>query len=75
MSQSLGSLLVAAIGAGVVGVGLYRIYEAYQAEFKKYLKLYGLGEGEHKWIEHGGRFGIAARGVVFFIAGLLPGCS
>jgi hypothetical protein len=63
-------LLVAAVGAGIVGVGLYQIYEAYHAEFKKYLKLGALGDGEHGWIKHGGRFGVAARGVVFFIAGV-----
>jgi hypothetical protein len=63
-------LLVAATGAGIVGVGLYQIYEAYHAEFKKYLKLGALGDGEHGWIEHGGRYGVAARGVVFVIAGV-----
>lgn len=70
LSLPLGWLLVAGIGAGIVGVGLYQIYEAYYAEFEKYLKLGALGEGEHEWIEHGGRFGVAARGVVFVIAGV-----
>jgi hypothetical protein len=70
LSLPLGWLLVAAVGAGIVGVGLYQIYEAYHAEFKKYLKLGALGDGEHDWIKHGGRFGVAARGVVFVIAGV-----
>ena len=70
LSLPLGWLLVAAVGAGIVGVGLYQIYEAYHAEFKKYLKLGALGDGEHGWIKHGGRFGVAARGVVFLIAGV-----
>ncbi len=70
LSLPLGWLLVAAIGAGIVGVGLYQIYEAYHAEFEKYLKLGALGDGEHGWIEHGGRFGVAARGVVFVVAGV-----
>ena len=69
LSLPLGWLLVAGIGAGIVGVGLYQIYEAYYAEFEKYLKLGALGDGELGWIEHGGRFGVAARGVVFVIAG------
>jgi Domain of Unknown Function (DUF1206) len=70
LSLPLGWLLVVAVGAGIVGVGLYQIYEAYHSEFKKYLKLGALSDGEHGWIEHGGRFGVAARGVVFVIAGV-----
>ena len=70
LSLPVGWLLVAAIAAGIVGVGLYQIYEAYHSEFKKYLKLGALSDGEHGWIEHGGRFGVAARGVVFVIAGV-----
>jgi hypothetical protein len=70
LSLPVGWLLVAAVAVGIVGVGLYQIYEAYHAEFKKYLKLGALSNGEHGWIEHGGRFGVAARGVVFVIAGV-----
>ena len=70
LSFPLGWLLVAAVGAGIVGVGLYQIYEAYNAKFKKYLKLGALGGGERGWVKHGGRFGVAARGVVFVIAGV-----
>lgn len=70
LSFPLGWLLVAAVGAGIVGVGLYQIYEAYHSKFKKYLKLGALSDGEPGWIEHGGRFGVAARGVVFVIAGV-----
>lgn len=70
LSLPLGWLLVAATGIGIVGVGLYQIYEAYHSKFKKYLKLGALSDGEHGWIEHGGRFGVAARGVVFVVAGV-----
>jgi len=69
LSWPFGWVLIAAVGVGVVGVGLFQIYEAYHSEFKKYLKLREMGEGEHDWIEHGGRFGVAARGVVFCIVG------
>ena len=70
LSLPLGWLLIATTGIGIVGVGLYQIYEAYQSKFKKYLKLGALSDGEPGWIEHGGRFGVAARGVVFIIAGV-----
>lgn len=69
LAWPLGWLVVAAVGAGVVGGGLYQIYEAYHAEFRKYLKLGEMGEKTDDWIEHGGRFGVAARGVVFCIVG------
>jgi len=70
LSLPLGWLLVATTGIGIVFVGLYQIYEAYHSEFKKYLKLGALGDGKQGWIEHGGRFGVATRGVVFAIAGV-----
>lgn len=70
LSQPLGWLLLATVGAGVVGGGLFQIYEAYHAEFRKYLKLGEMGDGTNGWIEHGGRFGVAARGVVFVIIGV-----
>jgi hypothetical protein len=63
-------LLVATTGIGIIGIGLYQIYEAYHSEFKKYLKLGAISNGEHGWIEHGGWFGVAARGLVFVIAGV-----
>ena len=70
LSFPLGWLVVATTGIGIVGVGMYQIYGAYYSEFRKYLKLGALTDGEHRWIEHGGRFGVAARGVVFVIAGV-----
>ena len=70
LAWPLGWLLVAAVGVGVVVGGLYQIYEAYHAEFRKYLKLGEMGEKMNDWIEHGGRFGVAARGVVFCIVGV-----
>ena len=69
LAWPLGWLVVASVGVGVVGGGLYQIYEAYHAEFRKYLKLGEMGEKTDDWIEHGGRFGVAARGVVFCIVG------
>ena len=70
LSQPLGQVLVVGVGAAVVGYGLHQLYQAYQAEFRDYLKLGEMSESEERWITRGGRFGLAARGVVFGIVGV-----
>ncbi len=70
LSQPLGQVLVVGVGAAVVGYGLHQLYQAYQAEFRDYLKLGEMSENEERWITRGGRFGLAARGVVFGIVGV-----
>ena len=41
-------MVVARTGIGIVDIGLYQIYQAYYSEFKKYLKLSALTDGEHR---------------------------
>jgi len=69
LSWPFGWVLVAGVGAGVAGYGLYQLYQAYQAEFREYLKLGQMSDRVETWITHGGRFGVAAREVVFGITG------
>jgi hypothetical protein len=54
----------------VVGYGLSQLYQAYQAEFREYLKLGEMTIKEETWITRAGRLGYAARGMVFGIVGI-----
>jgi Domain of Unknown Function (DUF1206) len=58
------------VGAGVVGYGFVQLYNAYKAEIREYLKLGEMSERVEAWVVRGGRFGLAARGVVFGIVGV-----
>jgi hypothetical protein len=69
LSWPLGQVLVVGVGAAMIGVGIHELYQAYKAEFLDYLKLGEMGEKVRKWTERWGRFGIAARGIVFGIVG------
>lgn len=69
MGQPFGRWLVGLIGLGVIGVGLYQLYQAYSAKFKQKLKLGEMSHTQQEWMIRSGRFGHAARGVVFGIIG------
>ncbi|HEY9771213.1 MAG TPA: DUF1206 domain-containing protein [Coleofasciculaceae cyanobacterium] len=69
MQQPFGRWLVGLAGAVVVGIGCYRIYEAYKTKFRKKLNLKELSNQQQKWLVNISRFGIAARGVVFIMIG------
>lgn len=69
MGQPFGRWLVALIGLGVIGIGLYQFYQSYTAKFKEKLKLGEMSSTEQEWTIRSGRFGLAARGVVFGIIG------
>lgn len=70
MSMPYGSWLVELVGACVIGFGLYQIYKAFRAKFRKRLKLGEMGKSKDNWATWSGRFGYAARGVVFILAGI-----
>ncbi|HEX6292469.1 MAG TPA: DUF1206 domain-containing protein [Herpetosiphonaceae bacterium] len=69
MSQPFGRWLVGLIGLGVIGFGLYELYQAYTTRFRKKLKVAEMSATEESWAIRSGRFGLAARGVVFGIIG------
>lgn len=69
MQQPFGRWLVGLAGVVVVGIGCYRIYEAYKTKFRKKLNLNELSTQQKKWLVNISRFGIAARGVVFIMIG------
>ena len=69
MQQPFGRWLVGIGGAIVIGIGFYRIYQAYKIKFRKKLNLSELNAKQEKWLVNISRFGIAARGVVFVMIG------
>jgi hypothetical protein len=54
-----------------VAVGLYQIYQGFRAGFERQFQTYALTPKEAKLATDVGRFGTAARGVVFALVGVL----
>jgi hypothetical protein len=69
LSQPFGQWLVGLIGALILGLGFYQVYKAYKAKFRKEMKLNEMSATEETWATRIGRFGEAARGVVFAMSG------
>ncbi len=69
LQQPPGRWLVGLAGLIVIGIGAYQFYRAYKAEFREKLKLHEMSAAEQTWTVRIGRFGFAARGVVFAIIG------
>jgi hypothetical protein len=70
LSMPYGRALVVGVGLGVLGYAAYQLYRAFSDKAKKHLDLYEPGPTQAKWIVRLGRFGIAARGVVFAMIGV-----
>ena len=64
-----GRALVVAAGLGIIGYAGYQLYRAGTDKVKKHLDLADAGPGRAEWIVRLGRFGIAARAVVFALIG------
>lgn len=69
LAQPFGRVLVGLAGLAVIGIGGYQLYRAYTAKFREKLKLGEMSATEQQWTTRLGRFGFAARGVVFAIIG------
>ncbi len=66
-----GRWIIIAAGAGVIGYALYQLYKAASGKFLKRLDLSSAGNQTRRWVPRIGRFGIAARGIVFGMIGVL----
>jgi len=65
----LGQWLVGTVGAVVIGLGFYEFYQAYTAKFCRKFNLNEMSDTEKTWATRIGRFGLAAKGVVYSIIG------
>ena len=70
LNQPFGRWLVILGGLTAIGIGVSYLYEAYKGKFRRYFKLYQMTQTEQIWAVRLGRFGIAARGIVFIIIGI-----
>lgn len=71
LSLERGQWVVGAVGAVVLGVGVFQFYQAYSVRFRKHLKSGEMSRAEETWAVRIGRVGFAARGVVLCITGAL----
>jgi hypothetical protein len=70
MSMPWGRWAVGILGIIVIGVGLAQIYQGFSRKFDKQFQLYALNRQQSRFIKRIGRFGTAARGVVFGMTGV-----
>lgn len=70
LSKPFGVVLVIIAGLVVLGVAGYEFYKAYKAGFKKHLEMGQMSGQMQEWLVRFGRFGLAARGVVFAVMGI-----
>lgn len=66
-----GEWLVIAVALGIAGYGLYQLYRAAVAKLSKQLDFGAIQAETGNWMIHICRFGIAARGLVFTMIGVL----
>lgn len=66
MAQPFGRILVAAVGLGIVAVGVYHIYKGWKKKF-----LEDLTENPGHWAVRAGQAGYIARGVAIILVGVL----
>lgn len=70
LSQPWGVWAVATAGLIGIGIGLLQIIKGLRGDFDLRFQPYALSSDEQKWFDRLGRFGTAARGVVFTLIGL-----
>lgn len=70
LSQPFGQWLVGIAGLITIAVGIAYLYEAYKGKFRRHFNFSGVNPQAQTWAVRLGRFGIAARGIVFAIIGI-----
>ena len=69
LDAPFGRWLVLGVAAAIVGYALYQFFRAASDKVYKRLDLHGASARTRTWVVRLGRFGIAARGVVFVLIG------
>ncbi len=71
MGMPGGRWMVIAAGLGIIAYAIYQLYRAYSGKFLKRLDLTSANSEVRNAVERAGKFGIAARGIVFGMIGVL----
>ena len=69
LAMPFGRWLVIAAGAGIIGYALYQLYYAASHKVRKHLDLSTASPQTATWVVRFGRFGVAARAIVFALIG------
>ena len=69
LQQPFGPWLVGTVGAIIIGIGFYRLYQAYKIKFRKELDLSQISQEQENWLVTISRVGISARGIIFVMTG------
>ena len=70
LSKSWGPWVVGIAAVILIGVGLSQVFQGLRPDFERQFQPYALSSSQRKWIDRLGRFGTAARGVVFTLVGM-----
>lgn len=70
LSYSWGPWAIGIVALLMMGGGLVQVVQGLRADFDQQFQPYALDENQRKWLERLGRFGTAARGLVFTGVGL-----
>ena len=70
LSKSWGPWVVGIAAVIFIGVGLLQMFKGLRRDFERQFQPYALSSNQRKWIDRLGRFGTAARGVVFTLVGM-----
>ncbi len=64
-----GPWLVGIAALGLLGYGVWQFMRAYRASFMDHFDLEGIAARRRDWVRRAGQWGLAARGVVYLLAG------
>jgi hypothetical protein len=70
LSNSWGPWVIGLAGLIIIGIGASQIVRGLHADFTKQFEVYALSTYRRIWMDRLGRFGTAARGVVFTLVGV-----
>ena len=70
LREDWGPALLAAVGAGIAGVGIFHVVAAFTDRFCEHLDLRGRSRRLRRYVFWSGRLGFLARGILFAIIGV-----